>query len=121
MITLFAYSQGDFHAGMNFAAVMEVPIVFICRNNGYAISTPITDQFRSNYPKIIICLFLIASNCNALIKLILCLKVMVLLSRDKLMEYVAFVLMEMTLLLSIMWFKLLVKWRFLNKDLFWLR
>ncbi|KNA14227.1 hypothetical protein SOVF_109410 [Spinacia oleracea] len=41
-------SEGDFHAGMNFAAVMEVPIVFICRNNGYAISTPITDQFRSD-------------------------------------------------------------------------
>lgn len=41
-------SEGDFHAGLNFAAVMEVPIVFICRNNGYAISTPITDQFRSD-------------------------------------------------------------------------
>ncbi|XP_021718149.1 2-oxoisovalerate dehydrogenase subunit alpha 2, mitochondrial-like [Chenopodium quinoa] len=41
-------SEGDFHAGLNFAAVMEVPIVFICRNNGYAISTPISDQFRSD-------------------------------------------------------------------------
>ncbi|CAO2826725.1 unnamed protein product [Amaranthus hypochondriacus] len=41
-------SEGDFHAGMNFAAVMEVPIVFICRNNGYAISTPVQDQFRSD-------------------------------------------------------------------------
>ncbi|XP_074263688.1 2-oxoisovalerate dehydrogenase subunit alpha 1, mitochondrial-like isoform X1 [Silene latifolia] len=41
-------SEGDFHAGLNFAAVMEVPIVFICRNNGWAISTPITDQFRSD-------------------------------------------------------------------------
>lgn len=27
---------------------MEVPVVFICRNNGWAISTPITEQFRSN-------------------------------------------------------------------------
>ena len=33
---------------MNFAAVLDVPIVFICRNNGWAISTPVTDQFRSN-------------------------------------------------------------------------
>lgn len=41
-------SEGDFHAGLNFAAVMEVPVVFICRNNGWAISTPITDQFRSD-------------------------------------------------------------------------
>lgn len=41
-------SEGDFHAGMNFAAVMEVPIVFICRNNGWAISTPVSDQFRSD-------------------------------------------------------------------------
>lgn len=41
-------SEGDFHAGLNFAAVMEVPIVFICRNNGWSISTPVTDQFRSD-------------------------------------------------------------------------
>ncbi|GMH00895.1 hypothetical protein Nepgr_002734 [Nepenthes gracilis] len=41
-------SEGDFHASLNFAAVMEVPIVFICRNNGWAISTPITEQHRSD-------------------------------------------------------------------------
>ncbi|KAL8171949.1 hypothetical protein V2J09_023753 [Rumex salicifolius] len=39
---------GDFHAGMNFAAVLEAPVVFVCRNNGWAISTPTTDQFRSD-------------------------------------------------------------------------
>ncbi|XP_076910944.1 2-oxoisovalerate dehydrogenase subunit alpha 1, mitochondrial-like [Bidens hawaiensis] len=39
-------SEGDFHASLNFAAVMEVPIVYICRNNGWAISTPVTEQFR---------------------------------------------------------------------------
>lgn len=33
---------------MNFAAVMEAPVLFICRNNGWAISTPTSDQFRSN-------------------------------------------------------------------------
>ncbi|XP_019175297.1 PREDICTED: 2-oxoisovalerate dehydrogenase subunit alpha 1, mitochondrial isoform X4 [Ipomoea nil] len=41
-------SEGDFHAGLNFAAVMEAPVVFICRNNGWAISTPVSEQFRSD-------------------------------------------------------------------------
>lgn len=40
--------QGDCHAALNFAAVMEAPMIFICRNNGWAISTPIEEQFRSN-------------------------------------------------------------------------
>ncbi|KAL9259418.1 2-oxoisovalerate dehydrogenase subunit alpha 1, mitochondrial-like protein [Drosera capensis] len=40
--------NGDFHAGMNFAAVLEVPTMFICRNNGWAISTTVTEQFRSD-------------------------------------------------------------------------
>ncbi len=33
-------SKGDFHEGMNFAGVYQVPIVFICENNQYAISVP---------------------------------------------------------------------------------
>ncbi|KAJ6815747.1 uncharacterized protein M6B38_132865 [Iris pallida] len=41
-------SEGDFHAALNFAAVMDVPVVFFCRNNGWAISTPTTEQFRSD-------------------------------------------------------------------------
>ncbi|XP_050205657.1 2-oxoisovalerate dehydrogenase subunit alpha 2, mitochondrial-like [Mercurialis annua] len=41
-------SEGDFHAALNFAAVMEAPVIFICRNNGWAISTPVSDQFRSD-------------------------------------------------------------------------
>ncbi|XP_060969157.1 2-oxoisovalerate dehydrogenase subunit alpha 2, mitochondrial [Cannabis sativa] len=41
-------SEGDFHAALNFAAVREAPVVFICRNNGWAISTPTEDQFRSD-------------------------------------------------------------------------
>ncbi|KAI4337895.1 hypothetical protein L6164_016260 [Bauhinia variegata] len=41
-------SEGDFHAALNFAAVMEAPVIFICRNNGWAISTPIQEQFRSD-------------------------------------------------------------------------
>ncbi|KAI5055615.1 hypothetical protein GOP47_0029581 [Adiantum capillus-veneris] len=41
-------SEGDFHAAMNFAAVLEAPVLFICRNNGWAISTPTSEQFRSD-------------------------------------------------------------------------
>lgn len=33
---------------MNFAATLEVPMIFFCRNNGYAISTPTHDQFRGD-------------------------------------------------------------------------
>lgn len=43
-----ATSEGDFHAGLNFAAVRKAPAIFFCRNNGYAISTPIKAQFASD-------------------------------------------------------------------------
>jgi 2-oxoisovalerate dehydrogenase E1 component alpha subunit len=43
-----AASEGDFHAGMNFAATLEAPMIFFCRNNGYAISTPVKDQYRGD-------------------------------------------------------------------------
>ncbi|KAL3630128.1 hypothetical protein CASFOL_023112 [Castilleja foliolosa] len=36
-------STADFHAGINFAAVMEAPVILFCRNNGWAISTPVSD------------------------------------------------------------------------------
>jgi pyruvate dehydrogenase E1 component alpha subunit len=39
-----ATSSGDFHAGMNFAAVWNTPTVFFCKNNGYAISLPVARQ-----------------------------------------------------------------------------
>ncbi|GFP92935.1 2-oxoisovalerate dehydrogenase subunit alpha 2 mitochondrial [Phtheirospermum japonicum] len=42
------FPQADFHAGINFAAVMEAPVILFCRNNGWAISTPVGDQFRSD-------------------------------------------------------------------------
>ncbi|HET7753546.1 MAG TPA: thiamine pyrophosphate-dependent enzyme [Anaeromyxobacteraceae bacterium] len=35
-----ATSAADFHAGLNFAGVHKVPVVFLCRNNGWAISVP---------------------------------------------------------------------------------
>jgi 2-oxoisovalerate dehydrogenase E1 component alpha subunit len=34
-------SEGDFHVGLNFAGVWRAPAIFFCRNNGYAISTPV--------------------------------------------------------------------------------
>ena len=37
-------STTDFHAALNFAATLSSPTLFFCRNNGYAISTPVTDQ-----------------------------------------------------------------------------
>lgn len=40
-----ATSEGDFHAGVNFAAVRKAPVIFFCRNNNYAISTPASKQF----------------------------------------------------------------------------
>jgi len=33
-------SAHDFHTGLNFAAVERLPVVFACRNNGWAISVP---------------------------------------------------------------------------------
>jgi hypothetical protein len=41
-----AASEGDFHAAVNFAATLSAPVIFICRNNGWAISTPATEQYR---------------------------------------------------------------------------
>ena len=35
-----ATSSNDFHTGLNFAGVHKVPVVFACRNNGWAISVP---------------------------------------------------------------------------------
>ncbi len=35
-----ATSANDFHTGLNFAAVRKIPVVFVCRNNGWAISVP---------------------------------------------------------------------------------
>lgn len=43
-----ATSEGDFHVGLNFAAVRKAPAIFFCRNNGYAISTPTFRQFASD-------------------------------------------------------------------------
>lgn len=37
-------NQGDFHEGLNFAGVHKLPAVFMCENNQYAISVPLSKQ-----------------------------------------------------------------------------
>jgi 2-oxoisovalerate dehydrogenase E1 component alpha subunit len=32
-----AASEGDFHGALNFAATLQCPVIFFCRNNGFAI------------------------------------------------------------------------------------
>ena len=39
-----ATSTSDFHAGLNFAGVFRVPCVFLCNNNQWAISLPVSRQ-----------------------------------------------------------------------------
>jgi pyruvate dehydrogenase E1 component alpha subunit/2-oxoisovalerate dehydrogenase E1 component alpha subunit len=39
-----ATSEGEFHNAMNFAGVMKAPVLFLCRNNGVALSTPLSRQ-----------------------------------------------------------------------------
>jgi pyruvate dehydrogenase E1 component alpha subunit len=42
-----ATSEGDFHEGLNCAAVYQAPVLFICQNNQWAISLPLAQQTRS--------------------------------------------------------------------------
>jgi len=42
-----ATSEDDFHAGLNFAGVYQAPVVFVCQNNQWAISTKVAAQTRS--------------------------------------------------------------------------
>jgi len=43
-----AASEGDFHAALNFASTMNCPVLFVCRNNGFAISTPTSEQYAGD-------------------------------------------------------------------------
>ena len=38
-------SQGEFHEALNTAAVWQLPVIFIVENNGYGLSTPISEQY----------------------------------------------------------------------------
>lgn len=37
-------NQADFHDSLNFASIYKLPVVFVCENNGYAISIPVAKQ-----------------------------------------------------------------------------
>lgn len=39
-----ATSEGEWHEAINFASVQKLPIVFLCENNEWAISTPLSKQ-----------------------------------------------------------------------------
>ena len=41
-------SEGDFHEALNVAAVWDLPVIFIIENNGYGLSTPVSEQYRCN-------------------------------------------------------------------------
>lgn len=38
-------SEGDFHESLNVAAVWKLPVIFIIENNGYGLSTPVSEQY----------------------------------------------------------------------------
>ncbi|MBI2661340.1 pyruvate dehydrogenase (acetyl-transferring) E1 component subunit alpha, partial [Candidatus Woesearchaeota archaeon] len=42
-----ATSKGDFHEALNFAGVYNVPVIFLCQNNQYAISLPRSRQTKA--------------------------------------------------------------------------
>jgi 2-oxoisovalerate dehydrogenase E1 component alpha subunit len=42
-----ATSEGEWHEAMNFAAIHKVPVIFLCENNQWAISTPISKQMAN--------------------------------------------------------------------------
>lgn len=41
-----ATSEGDFHEALNVAAVWDLPVIFLIENNGYGLSTPVSEQYR---------------------------------------------------------------------------
>src|ERR1700761_6160206 len=44
-----ATSEGDFHEALNVAAVWKLPVIFLIENNGYGLSTPISEQYNCKY------------------------------------------------------------------------
>jgi 2-oxoisovalerate dehydrogenase E1 component len=44
-----AGAEGDAHEAFNFAAIYKLPEVFVCENNGFAISTPFRKEYAIDY------------------------------------------------------------------------
>ncbi|MFK8160943.1 MAG: thiamine pyrophosphate-dependent enzyme [Lewinella sp.] len=41
-------SQGEFHEALNTAAVWKLPVIFVVENNGWGLSTPVSEQYACN-------------------------------------------------------------------------
>jgi len=44
-----ATSEGDFHEALNIAAVWNLPVIFLIENNGYGLSTPVSEQYKAQH------------------------------------------------------------------------
>ena len=42
-------SEGDFHEALNIASVWQLPVLFCVENNGYGLSTPVSEQFKCEH------------------------------------------------------------------------
>ncbi len=42
-------SEGDFHEALNIAAVWNLPVIFLIENNGYGLSTPVSEQYKARF------------------------------------------------------------------------
>ncbi len=42
-------SEGEFHEALNVAAVWQLPVIFVIENNGYGLSTPVSEQYRCEH------------------------------------------------------------------------
>ena len=42
-------SEGDFHEALNVASVWNLPVLFCVENNGYGLSTPVSEQFNCEH------------------------------------------------------------------------
>ncbi|WP_408022150.1 alpha-ketoacid dehydrogenase subunit alpha/beta [Sinomicrobium oceani] len=42
-------SEGDFHEALNIASVWDLPVLFCIENNGYGLSTPVSEQYRCDH------------------------------------------------------------------------
>src|SRR5699024_2548339 len=41
-----AVNEGSFHEALNLAAIWQLPVVFVCENNQYSMSSPISDMVK---------------------------------------------------------------------------
>ena len=42
-------SEGDFHEALNIASVWDLPVIFCIENNGYGLSTPVSEQYKCKH------------------------------------------------------------------------